>query len=413
MSDTTSHNLDGPWSDPMPQTLTDAIVKRLPTACDKRIVYDAAQPGFGVRITANGHRSFVVNYVVRATGRERRYTIGSFPNWSTVAARAEARRLRRLIDNGGDPLGEIEDARAAPTVADLIARFEDEHFARLRPGTRNRYREQIKKHIRPHFGPHTKVAEVDFASIDRLHRKITAAGSPYAANRVHSLLSKMFALAIRWGMADTNPCKGVERNLESGRKRYLSGDELVRLIQALSEYPNRQSANIIRVLLMTGARRGEVLGMRWEHIDLATGVWSKPASAVKQKVDHTVPLSAPVRQLLSEIRAAQPDSEFVFPAARGGHRLDINNNWRRICTAAKIDNLRIHDLRHSFASQLASGGATLPLIGSLLGHSKPSTTARYSHLFIDPQRAAVEKIGAIVDNAGKQPVAPTPIKQGR
>src|SRR6202040_2614973 len=102
------------------------------------------------------------------------------------------------------------------TVADLIALFEAEHFTRLRPGTRDRYREQIRKHVRPHFGPHTKVAEVDFASVDRLHRKITAAGSPYAANRVHSLLSKMFALAIRWDMATANPATGVERNPESG-----------------------------------------------------------------------------------------------------------------------------------------------------------------------------------------------------
>jgi integrase len=398
----------------MTQHLTDAIVKRLPAPVrNNRIHYDASQPGFGVRITAKGHRSFILNYVVRATGRERRYTIGAFPNWSTVAARNEARRLRRLIDNGSDPLGQIEDERSAPTLSDLIERFADEHFPRLRPSTAKKYRELIGKHVRPYFSPHTKVADVAYADIDRLHRKITAAGHSYAANRVLSLLSKMFTLAVRWEMATANPARNVEKNLELKRKRYVNNDELSRLIAALSEHPNQQSANIFRVLMMTGARRGEVLSMRWDQIDLATGNWTKLASSTKQKADHIVPLSAPVRQLLSEIRAGQPEGEFVFPDDSGGHRRDIDNGWRKICKAAGITGLRIHDLRHSFASQLASGGASLPLIGALLGHSDPATTARYAHLFQDPQRAAVEKIGAIVANAGKQPVAPTPFKRGR
>jgi integrase len=397
----------------MAQHLTDAIVKRLPLpARDKRVIYDSTQPGFGVRVTANGHRSFVLNYTVRGTGRERRFTIGALPNWSTVGARTEARRLRRLIDSGIDPLGQIEDGRAAPTVADLIERFEKEHFPRLRPGTVNGYRKLFQNHIRPHFGAHTKVSEVDFASIDRLHRKVTAAGGPYAANRAASLLSKMFTLGIRWGMANANPCKGVERNLEAKRKRYLSGDELARLIQALSEHPNKQSADIIRMLLLTGARRGEVLSMRWDQIDLQTGIWIKLASATKQKADHTVPLSAPARQLLSEIRDQKPSGEFVFPSDRSRHRVDVNVSWQRIRKAAGISGLRIHDLRHSFASQLASGGASLPLIGALLGHSNPATTARYAHLFQDPQRAAVEKVGAVVINAGKGAVVPTPLKRG-
>ena len=241
--------------------------------------------------------------------------------------------------------------------------------------------------MRPHFGPHTKAADVAYADIDRLHRKITAAGHPYAANRTLSLLSKMFTLAVRWEMATANPAKNVEKNLELKRKRYLSGDELGRLIAALSEHPNQQSANIFRVLMMTGARRGEVLSMRWDQVDLATGTWTKLASSTKQKADHIVPLSAPVRQLLSEIRAKQREGEFVFPDDAGGPRRDIDNGWRKICKAAGITGLRVHDLRHSFASQLASGGASLPLIGALLGHADPTTTARYAHLFQDPAAA--------------------------
>ena len=122
--------------DEMTQHLTDAIVKHLPApARNNKIYYDASQAGFGARVTANGHRSFILNYTTRGASRERRYTIGAFPNWSTVAARNEARRLRRLIDNGGDPLGQIEDERSAPNLSDLIERFADEHFPRLRPST--------------------------------------------------------------------------------------------------------------------------------------------------------------------------------------------------------------------------------------------------------------------------------------
>jgi integrase len=395
--------------------LTDAIIKRLPIpARDKKIHYDEKEPGFGVRVSSTGHRSFILNYVVRGTGRERRYTIGTFPNWSTVGARAEARRLRRLIEGGADPLGEIEAERAAPTVADLITRFETEHSPRLRPSAGKKYHEQFRKHVLPFFGPHTKAAEVSFADIDRLHRKVTTTAGPYAANRVLSLVSKLFSLAVRWGVVTASPTKGVERNLESKRKRYLSGDELERLLSALAVHANRQSVDVIRVLLMTGARRGEVLGMRWDQIDLQTGTWTKLASTTEQKADHVVPLSAPVRQLLSEIRAAQnADDVFVFPSERGGHRVDINTNWRRIRKAAGLAGLRLHDLRHSFASQLASGGASLPLIGQLLGHSNPVTTHRYSHLFQDPQRQAVEKVGAIIANAGKDAAELTPIKLGR
>jgi integrase len=202
----------------------------------------------------------------------------------------------------------------------------------------------------------------------------------------------------------------------------LSGDELNRLLAALAARPNQQVANVFRLLLLTGARRGEVLAMRWADIDLTSGKWVKPFSATKQKSDHEVPLSAAVRQLLAEIAAKQggskhkPLGEFVFPGAGAvRHVVEIKRAWRHLIKAARIDNLRVHDLRHSFASTLASGGASLPLIGALLGHSSAATTHRYAHLFDDPQRAAVERVGAIVAAAanGSEPKSPVAIKRGR
>jgi integrase len=401
-----------------PRHLTDATIRGLPTPAKGNKVYYYEVPGFGVRVTAGGARSFVLNYVARS-GRERRYTIGQFPDWSTTAARAKARELRRDIDDGGDPLADIEAERAAPTVGELCDRFEGEHLPRKRESTQGDYGRMLRLYIRPALG-HLKVADVAFADIDALHRKVTKQGHPYRANRLAAILSKMFSLAIRWGMRETNPAKGLEKNREYLRRRYLSADELARLIKALAEYPDQQTANIFRLLLLCGARRGEVLSMCWADLDLTTGIWSKPPSSTKQREHHQVPLSAPARQLLSEIRAAQIAKQrvlgtYVFPGnGTAGHIVEVKKGWRSLCKTAGITGLRIHDLRHSFASQLASGGASLPLIGALLGHSNPTTTHRYAHLFDDPQRAAVERVGAAISAAGKPaPEEPTPLRRGR
>jgi integrase len=405
--------------------LTDAAIKRLPVpAKGSRITYDGLVPGFGARVTAGGHRAFILTYRTRS-GRERRYTIGGAGDWTVGAARIEARRLRHLIDQGGDPLADIEAERAAPTVSDLIARFIAEHVEpRTRPETKRAYIRILHKHIGPHFGKHTKVADVGFADIDALHRKITNDGAPYVANRCVAVMSKMFGLAVRWQMCERNPCRGIGRNYETKRKRYLDGDELARLTAALARYPEQQVSNIIRLALLTGARIGEVRAMRWA--DLADSderggtrtIWTKPASTTKQKADHIVPLSAPAQQLLAGIRERQaagrkPLGEFVFPSYlnKSGHVLNIERPWRAICKAADITGLRVHDLRHSFASQLVSSGASLPLIGALLGHANVTTTSRYAHLFDDPLRKAVDSVGATIMAAG-QP-APIPLRPRR
>jgi integrase len=399
------------------QHLTDAVIRRLPLPeTGKRIALDDEVTGFGCRVTAAGARSYILRYTTRA-GRERTYTIGDAAAWKTTAARAKARDLRRDIEDGGDPLGDVEDERAAPTVWELCDRFEAEHLPRKRPGTAEDYKRMLAIHVRPHFGSHAKVADIRFEDIDALHRKITKSGSTYAANRCIAVLSKMLSLAQRWRMRSDNPARGIEKNPETKRKRYLSGDELARLTKALAAYPDCQAADIVRLLLLTGARRGEVLAMRWGDVDVDNGVWTKPGATTKQRTDHVVPLSAPARQLLSDIaeryageHPKKPLPSYVFPGTGGtGHIVEIKKSWRHICKAAGITGLRIHDLRHSFASQLASGGASLPLIGALLGHSQPQTTHRYAHLFDDPQRAAVERVGSIITAAGKPPPAP-PVK---
>ena len=292
--------------------LTDGIVKGLATpAKGNRIEYDTEVKGFGARVTAAGARSFILNYRTRS-GRERRYTIGSFPDWQTIAARKEAAELKKLVDRGGDPLGDLEQVREAPTVADMCSRYQSDHLPKKREISQRDDRSMIAKDILPAL-KHRKVAEVTFSEIDALHRSITAR-APYRANRVVALLSKMFGLAIRWGWRADNPAKGIERNQENKRHRYLSADELGRLTAALADYPDQQAANIIRLLLLTGARSGEVRSACWDQFDLTTGIWTKPGATTKQKTDHRVPLSAPARQLLSELYAARRGGqEHVFP----------------------------------------------------------------------------------------------------
>jgi integrase len=408
----------------MATKLTDTIVKALPAPEQgNRITYDTEIKGFGCRVTSSGARSFILNYRTRA-GRERRFTIGSYPDWKTGAARAEAGELKKRIDVGEDPMAAIDSARSAPTIADLCDRVVEEHFPKCRPGTRAEYERATDKQIRPAFR-HKRVAEVTFADIDGLHRQLTRESGPYAANRVLALLSKMFSMAVKWSWRPDNPCKGVERNPETARERYLSPAEIKALTKALSEHSDKQAANIVRMLLLTGARRGEVFSMRWADLDLSEGVWVKPAPLTKQARLHRIPLSAAARQLLVELREQaeaaakdkkkpRPLSAHVFPGRFSGHRQEIKSDWRQLCIAAGIvtaetvidskgkerviltPSARLHDLRHTYASILVSSGLSLPIIGALLGHSQPQTTARYSHLADDPLRFATERASSII-----------------
>jgi integrase len=389
--------------------LTDPIIKRLRTpAVGKEITYDTQVKGFGCRVYASGSRTFILNYRTRG-GRERRITIGSFPDWNTAAARKEAADLKKSIDRGGDPLGEIKAYRGAPTVNDLCDRFIAEYLPRTRPSTQHTYRLQIDNEVRPALA-RLKLAEVTFTDIDGLHRAITKRGTPYRANRVIALLSRMFSMAIRWHWRTDNPCRGIERNQEHKRRRYLSGDELKRLGKELDKYSDQQSANIIRLLLLTGARRGEVLSARWADFDAKFTTWTKPSAATKQKLEHVAPLSSAAQRLLLDIRQQTPAAaEWVFPGSNGAHRKDVKDAWSLLCTAAGIKAARVHDLRHTYASVLASAGLSLPVIGALLGHTTATTTHRYAHLFDDPLRAATERASAII--TGKPAAEPIPLKR--
>ncbi len=372
------------------------------------IRWDEDTSWLGVRIYPSGKKHFVLSY--RIKGRKRLYTIGKYGDPFTLEmARKKAGKLKGAIIDGEDPLRHRQEERAAPTVKELARKYLSDHAERhKRPLSVKHDRAMIEKIILPRLGSR-KVADITFADVDGLHAKLKA--TPYRANRVVALLSKMFSLASTrwrdWSGLGYNPAKGIVRYPEDGRERYLSPPELGALTKALAEHPNQITANAIRLLILTGARRGEVLGATWDQFDLEEGVWVKPSAHTKQKREHRVPLNAPALQLLTEMRNATEgenidDGEFVFPGRQGNsHLTEIKKVWKTVCKEAGIAGCRVHDLRHTYASILASSGLSLLVIGQLLGHTQQATTKRYAHIHDDPLREATNRVGSLVDAAAK------------
>jgi len=373
--------------------INDRLLRTLsPPRQGSDFVYDPQTPGFGVRITANGIVSFVLNYQTK--GRKRRFTIGRYPELSATSARQEAIELRGRIRAGNDPLADKELERTAPTVSDLFSDYFERHAClHKRSSSAADDQGMARNIILPKLGK-LKVEDVSRRDIEELHKSVRS--MPYRANRVLALLSKMMSLAVRWEWRANNPCAGIPRFPEERRERWLSTGELETLLDALNRHPSRSVANAVRLLLLTGARRGEVLSARWEEFDLERGVWTKPSHHTKQKRTEHVPLSAGALQLLVSMKG-QTSSELLFPGRMPGEPLkQIKKSWSAICRAANIKDARLHDLRHTYASHLVSAGMSLPIVGRLLGHTQPQTTARYAHFADDPLRQATDRFASIV-----------------
>jgi integrase len=229
-------------------------------------------------------------------------------------------------------------------------------------------------------------------------RAIQPPPTPGRANRVGCAIRKMFNLAIRWEMRTDNPAAGFIRNPESQRERFLDVTEIGRLSQTLNEHKNQRMADVIRLLMLTGARRGDVLNATWDQFDLDRAAWTKPAATTKQRKLHRTPLSSAAVQLLRTIRARTPEKcPWVFPGdAHGKPVQEIKRFWHDVRKKAELADIRIHDLRHTFASLLVSGGMSLPMIGKLLGHTQVQTTQRYAHLFDDPLRVGLNQVGEML-----------------
>lgn len=335
--------------------ITDTMVKALvPPTKGNKITYDDAVLGFGIRITSGGVKSFVLNY--HFNKNEHRMTIGQYPAWNTKQAREAAKIYRQQIDLGIDPLKERTDERSAPTMQSLYEHYRDTHLPKLAKVAQSDQKSVFEKRILPELGKHTKLRDITSTDIDNLHAKITAAGTPVRANRIIEMLRKAFNLAIRKEWIDRNPCIGTHRNNEEARTNYLEANMLHKVLLALETHPQKTSADAIRFLIFTGARRGETFKAKWSEIDLVNGTWTKPSAHTKQKKEHKVRLAAVALELLHEIKKdAHPI--YVFAGATGKPITDVKKTWASVCKSVGVENIRVHDQRRTFASLLIADGA--------------------------------------------------------
>ena len=357
-------------------------------------------PGFGVRLQSNiGQPSYFVHRRMKG-GAPVKVTIGPHGTWTPKTARDKAVKICALLADGINPNALRKEQRGNPSVAEAVERFFEEHGPKLKKKTVYDYRSLFRRLIVPAIG-HRKLRDVARADIVRLHSKMK--DTPRQANFALAALSKLMSWAENVGLRDenSNPVKGVQRYKERAKERYLKLEELKRLGQVLDQAMNDNSENpfvvwALRLLILTGARRSEILSLRWEYVDLSSAVLRLPDSKTGAKL---IRLSPPAIDALERILRVTGNPHVIVGHRPGGHLVNLSKPWKRVCTRAGIQGVRIHDLRHSFASTLASSGASLPVIGALLGHTQAQTTQRYAHLLDDPLRKANDAAASSIAGA--------------
>jgi integrase len=368
-------------------------VKTLIAPQGKEVVLrDTVLGGFEVRARGNT-KTYAVRYRF-GSGRGapmRRVTIGKHGSpWTPDQARAEARRLLALVALGKDPAGTKAETKVAPTVADLAERFLAEHAeAKRKTSTAREYRRLLDHVVLPALGKR-RVADIVRQDVARLHHARRA--TPTEANRALAVLSTMFTMAERWGERPdgSNPCRHIEKYPQRRRERFLSPKELGRLGDVLASHQGSPFyAAAIKLLVFTGARLGEILGLQWQWIYFDRGEARLPDSKTGAKTLHLPP---PAMAVLAELPRVKGNPHVIVGGVAGAALVNLEKPWRAIRKQAGLEDVRLHDLRHSFASIAASGGMGLPIIGKILGHTQAQTTQRYAHLASDPVKAAAATV---------------------
>ena len=372
---------------------------RKPPASGESYVWDREIPGFGLRIRPSGASAYVLLY--RFAGRSRRMTLGSGRVLTPDEARKLARQALAAVAAGRDPAAERKQARQkrpAVTFADVADRWLVEHAnTRLKPSSLARAQGLLDHHVLPALG-RLRIEDLERAHVARLHHAMRK--NPVSANRARALVSAICNFAERVGLrpVGTNPCRHVKPFPEEKRRRFLSSEELARLGDALDHLEregtgpcDRQAVAAIRLLLLTGARAGEILSLRWEYVDLERGVLRLPTSKTGAK---EIQLGPAARAVLTGLREQAEAEGYVIPGRVAGEPLKgLHRIWKRLLRSAAVDEtVRLHDLRRTAASAGASAGLALETVGQLLGHRQANTTKGYAYLFDEARREAAERL---------------------
>ncbi len=402
--------------------LSKSALDKIKVRSSRYTVFDDELRGFGLRIYPSGEKSWIVEYRPAGGGRaatKRRLKLGSVGSLTPEQARKSAADVLAKVRLGGDPARERTEARRALTFQELTEVFLAEHVeAKRKVRTASQYRDLLQRLAIPKLG-RVKAAEVTRSDLARLHLEHQA--TPFQANRLLAVIGAMYSFAERRGLVTEGfaPSKRIEKFREHKRERFLGSDELERIGSALREAetvgiaweigetetrskhlakPENQRTVLsphataaIRLLILTGARLREILELKWEHVDFERGLLLLPDSKTGQKA---VVLNAPSLEVLGSLPRL---GSFVIAGNDPDKpRADLNRPWRLISKRAGLEGVRIHDLRHTYASFGAASGLGLPIIGKLLGHREASTTQRYAHLDNDPLRRASGAIGATI-----------------
>ncbi|MFO1086517.1 MAG: tyrosine-type recombinase/integrase [Reyranellaceae bacterium] len=375
-----------------------------------QVFWDTEVKRFGLRVLPSGVKTFVLQYR-NGQGRTRKIALGRMGELTADEARSKALKLRAAIKDGIDPSAERQAKRDDILIADLIETYLTDGPA-AKPGKKASSwatdASNLRRHVAPLLG-RRHLATISQVDVQRFQRDVTQGktkadvrtgkrgraiveGGPGTAARTTAVLSAMLQWAADQGYRSDNPAKGVRLNKLRKRERFLSADELAQLGEAFqvaeAQGINRQGLSIIRLLLLTGARRNEIETLQWDHIHRDRGVARLPDSKTDAK---SVPLGAPALSVLSAITRKEGVA-WVFPAERGeGHFSGLSKIWRQVAKLAGLSGVRLHDLRHGFASAAVANGVSLYLVGKVLGHTRAETTARYAHLNIDPVRAVADQ----------------------
>jgi integrase len=395
---------------------TKRAVDAIESTNKRQVFFDDDFTGFALRVSETGKKSFYFSYRTgKGRAAEKKWVmLGAFPTMSVEQARQKAKDMAASVQQGIDPAKEIQADKEAKSMKEALQSFLDEHVSKLKPGTIKSYTMIIKKYLIPNFGK-LRVKEVIYSDIAKFHH--TMQETPYLANRSYAVLSKFFSWCELHGHRERgdSPCRGITKYKELKRQDFIGATELAILGDTLarmeenwierkttkekrtSEFVDTittQAAAAIRLLMFTGARVGEILSLEWSNIDLEQGTARLPDSKTGFKV---LQLPAPA---LAVLEALPRLGKWVFPAdSESGHMVNIKDAWGDVLKQANLSGWRLHDLRHCFASMMVNSGASLPIVGKILGHNNVSTTQRYAHLEQNPARKAAEDAASKIAKA--------------